>query len=298
MTTQSASTSAGIASAATLASVSRTSAARLCVGIAIVSLTVKWSCARDAARIIIIAELRLAPDIRWRGAVRRRRGDTPRQWLGAAAAAAGAAAAEPAAAGEAPGDGDGAAGFGSGALDCVNTIDVTVRSGVAFCWTSGAAVSRKPKAARLARHERQHRTPEVGELERRRDRRVHLGENLLLVFPFALVIGDRELNFVDRLVAAVRHLAENSRHSRRRHLHVHIAQHDFRNVRLRVGLLLLRVLNIRQLASVLVLEARVAGRLLLVQLVENFLIRGNRLVVVVLVVEVDGVLVLLDEYFP
>ena len=51
----------------------------------------------------------------------------------AAPAAAGAAAAEPLAAGEAPGVGVGDAGFGSGALDCVNTIDVTVRSGVAFC---------------------------------------------------------------------------------------------------------------------------------------------------------------------
>ena len=93
------------------------------------------------ARIFIIAEPRRSPEYPVHGAVQRRRGDTPRQWLAAAAGAAGAgaadagaaAAADPVAAGEAPGDGDGAAGFGSGTLDCVNTIDVTVRSGVAFC---------------------------------------------------------------------------------------------------------------------------------------------------------------------
>ena len=48
----------------------------------------------------------------------------PRARSGAAAAAL--------AAGDAPGDGDGVAGFGSGAPDCVKTIDVTVRSGDAF----------------------------------------------------------------------------------------------------------------------------------------------------------------------
>src|SRR5208282_44544 len=95
-------------------------------------------------RILIIAELRLVPDNRRPGAVWRRCGGT-RQFVFGAGDAAGADGAEAAAAGEAPGDGDGAAGLGSGALDCVNTIDVIVRSGVAFCCTSVGAVRRKPK---------------------------------------------------------------------------------------------------------------------------------------------------------
>jgi hypothetical protein len=57
----------------------------------------------------------------------------PRQFVFGAAADAAGAAAEAAAAGDDPGDGDGVASLGSGAPDCVNTIDVTFRSGVACC---------------------------------------------------------------------------------------------------------------------------------------------------------------------
>ena len=173
MTTQSASTPAGIASAATLARVSRTSAARLWVGIAIVSLTVNVVVrAREAARIIMIAELRRAPEYPVRGAVRRdaaiRRvsGSRARRRRGRGGSGA-------AAAGDAPGDGVGVAGFGSGAPDCVNTIDVTVKIGRRLLLNFRRRRQPEAKVARLARHERQHRTPEVGELQRRRDRRVH-----------------------------------------------------------------------------------------------------------------------------
>src|SRR5208282_1589209 len=117
------------------------------------------SCARakavrrrfTARRVSIIAEPRLAPDNPARMRTSASSGGPRQFFAGAAAAAAGAAAAEAAAAGEAPGegeapgDGDGAAGLGSGALDCVKTINVTVRSGVAFCWMSVGAVRRKPK---------------------------------------------------------------------------------------------------------------------------------------------------------
>src|SRR5271163_155310 len=155
------------------------------------------------------------------------------------------------------------------------------------------------ETARLSGDERKHWARKIDELDRSLDNRMLFREDLFLLFALALRIGDGDDDFIDRLVAIVGNLAEDAGYSRRRHLHIHIAQRELRNVSQAVGNLRLDVVDIVEFLLQAEFYPGVTGRLFLIEFGDRRLIRGYRFVIVVLVVSLDSFLVfLLDVFLP